>query len=130
MRPIKHALALVLTLTMTLPTPAFAQQHVVDRGALAAGVAQHIEADNADRAAIREALTRPDVRDTAAQLGLDLSRMNTAVETMGGTDLERAASLARQIDQPLVGGASTIVISTTTIIIALLIIILIVIIAD
>jgi hypothetical protein len=131
MRPFKHALAFVLTLLVGLSLPAFAQQpqeHVVDPGALAAAVAQHAAAESSDRAAVRDALERRDVRDTAASMGLDLGRLAASVETMSGDELERAASLARQIDQPLVGGAS-IVISTTTIIIILLVIILIVVVA-
>ena len=132
MRSIKQVLAILLTLMIGLASPAFAQQrqHVVDSGALAAAVAQHAAADAADRAAVRSALGRSDVRDTAASMGLDLGRLTASVDTMSGADLERAASVARQIDQPLVGGASTIVISTTTIIIVLLIIILVVLIAD
>ena len=132
MRSIKQVLALLLTLMIGLSSPAFAQQrqHVVDLDALAAAVAQHAAADAADRAAVRNALGRTDVRDTAASMGLDLNRLTASVDTMSGADLERAASLARQIDQPLVGGASTVVISTTTIIIALLLIIILVLIAD
>jgi hypothetical protein len=132
MRSFKHVLAFGLTLLVGLSSPAFAQrqQHVVDPGMLAAAVAQHAAAESADRAAVRDALARRDVRDAAASMGLDPGRLAASVETMSGADLERAASLARQIDQPLVGGASTIVISTTTIIIALLLIILIVLIAD
>lgn len=129
MRPIKQVLALVLTLLVGLSSPAFAQQHVVDPGALAAGVAQHIATETADRAAVRDALTRSDVRRTASSLGLDVNRMAAAVDTMSGPELQRAASLVQQIDQPLVGGA-TVVITTTTIIIALLVIILIVMVAD
>ena len=131
MRSFTQVLALPLTLLMGLSTPAFAQQpHVVDQGTLAATVAQHAAAEAADRAAVRHTLTRPDVRDTAASLGLDLGRAAAAVDTMSGADLERAASLARQIDNPLVGGASTVVISTTTILIVLLLIVILVLIAD
>jgi hypothetical protein len=130
MRSIKQVLALVLTLLMALSSPAFAQQHVVDPGALAAGVAQHIATETADRAAVRGALTRSDVRQAASSLGLDMDRVSATVDTMSGTELQRAASLSRQLDQPLVGGASTVVISTTTIVIALLLIIILVLIAD
>ena len=127
MRSFKQVLALLLTLLVGLSSPAFAQQqHVVDPGTLAAAVAQHAAAEASDRAAVRSALTRTDVRQTAASMGLDLGRMTTVVDTMSGADLDHAASLARQIDQPLVGGATTVVISTTTIIIVLLIVILIV----
>ena len=104
-------------------------QHVVDPAALAAAVGQHVASESADRAAVRAALARRDVRDTAASMGLDLARVSAAVDTMSGPDLEHAASLAQQIDHPVVGGASTVVISTTTIIIVLLLVILLVLVA-
>ena len=130
MRSFKKLLALLLTLFVALSSPAFAQQqHVVDSDVLAATVAQHAASEAADRAAIREALARPEVRDVAASLGLDPVRAAAAVDTMIGADLERAASTARRITTPIVGGASNIVISTTTLIIALLLLILIVVIA-
>ena len=50
--------------------------------------------------------------------------MNASVATLAGSDLERAATAARQVNERLAGGASTVVISTTTIIIALLVVIL------
>jgi hypothetical protein len=90
-------------------------------------VADRVAAQDADRAAVRDALARPEVRNVAATMGVDLARLTDAVGTMSGADLERAASTARQVNQQLVGGASTVVISTTTIIIALLVVILIVI---
>jgi hypothetical protein len=102
----------------------------VNPAALAATVGEHVAKQDADRAAVREALNRPDVREVAAQTGIDLARLTAAVDTLGGEDLERAAGAARQVNESLVGGASTIVISTTTIIIVLLIIILIVLAAD
>jgi len=71
-------------------------------------------------------LARPEVREAAAKVGLDLSRATAAVDTLEGADLARAADAARQVDQQLVGGASTITITTTTLIIILLLVILLV----
>jgi len=131
MRSFQKLLVLPLTLLLAMSSPAFAQQqHAVDPGAVAAAVAQHIATQDADRAAVRDALARPEVREIAARVGLDLARANAAVDTMTGADLERAASTARQVNDSLVGGASTIVISTTTILLVLLIIILVVLVAD
>jgi hypothetical protein len=62
-------------------------------------------------------------------MGLDLDRLDAVVDTMQGADLEQAASTARQVNQELVGGASSVTLSTTTIIIILLAIILIIVIA-
>ena len=128
MRVVRRFLALFLILVTIPAGSAFADpQHVVDPGQLAASVTQHVATQDADRAAIRDALARPEVRDVAAAMGLDTTRMATSVDTLRGSDLERAAATARQVTDQLVGGASTVTISTTTIIIALLLIILLVI---
>jgi hypothetical protein len=128
MRFVKQLLVLSLSLMMMMSTSAFAQQqHAVDPGAIAGAVTQHVATQDADRAAVRDALARPEVRDVAAHMGVDLTRADAAVATMSGADLQQAASAARQVNHSLVGGASTVVISTTTIIIALLVIIIIVI---
>jgi hypothetical protein len=128
MRTVRQFLALLLSLLMIPTGSAFAgQQHVVDASQFAAAVARQMDAEDADRAAIRDTLARPDVRDVATRLGLDMTRMATAVDTLSGSDLERAAATARQVDHELVGGASTITLSTTTIIIVLLVLILIII---
>jgi hypothetical protein len=114
----------------TIATPsAFAaeQQHLVAPGQLTATIADHVAQQDASRAAIREALARPEVRDVASSMHVDLARAAVAVETLTGTDLEQAANAARTVNQQLVGGASTVVISTTTIIIALLLIIILII---
>lgn len=106
-----------------------AQQHIVTPGELTSTMAQKVAAADADRASVHEALTRPEVRDAAAAMGADLDRLDAAVDTLEGADLEQAGSAARQVNQQLVGGASTVTLSTTTIIIILLLIILIVVIA-
>jgi len=108
-------------------SPAFAdQQHIVSPSQLGAIVSDHIATQDADRASIAEALARPDVRDIAASMGVDVSRVAAAASTLNGADLERVANAARAVNDQLVGGASTVVISTTTIIIILLLIILLV----
>jgi hypothetical protein len=127
MRLLKQLLVLPLGLLMVMSTSVVAQQqHAVEPGAIAGAVAQHVAAQDADRAAVRDALARPDVRDVASHMGVDLSRVDASVSTMSGADLQQAAAAARQVNSSLVGGASTIVISTTTVIIALLVIIIIV----
>ena len=93
---------------------------------LAATIAQHAAEQDADRAEVREALTRPEIRDIAGRMGVDVDRAAAAVDTLAGAELVRAAGAARQINQQLVGGQRSITITTTTIIIALLIVILII----
>ena len=117
----------VLVVLTGFPSLAAAgQQHAVAPGALAAAVANHTAKQDADRESIRQALDRPKVREIAAKTGIDMTRVAAAADTLSGSDLERAAEAARQVNESLVGGDSNIVISTTTIIIALLVLILIV----
>jgi ATPase subunit of ABC transporter with duplicated ATPase domains len=127
MRTLRPALVGSFALTLALSASAFAQErHAVDPAALAHSVTQHVVAQDADRAAIHEALARPEVREMAGRAGLDLDRVDQSVDTLSGESLDRMASAARDVNQALVGGASTVVISTTTIIIALLVVIIII----
>ena len=131
MKIARSLLVFLLVPLMLAPGSAYAdQQHVINPDQLHAVTADRAAAQDADRAAVRDALARPEVRDAAAKLGVDINRLNNAVGTLSGADLERAAATARQVNTSLVGGASTVTISTTTIIIVLLIIILIVVIAN
>ena len=89
-------------------------------------MAAKVASQDADRAAIREALARPEVKNLAAGMGVDMNRLTETVDTLAAADLDQAASTARQVNQQLVGGDSTVTLSTTTIIIALLVLILII----
>ena len=140
MRTIRQLLVFPLVLVTAMAAPAFADlprqsaegatadlQHLVPATQLTATVTDRVAAQDASRAAIREALARPEVQDVAASMHLDLSRASAAIEALTGTDLEQAANAARTVNQQMVGGASTIVISTTTIIIVLLLVIILII---
>jgi hypothetical protein len=117
-------LAFSLAVLMT-STSAFAgQQHLVSPDQLATTVAEDAAKQDMNRATVREALERPEVQAVASKFGLDLTRATEAVNAMSGTDLEKAADAAQQVNEQLVGGASSVVISTTTIIIILLVLIL------
>ena len=117
-------LAFSLAVLMT-STSAFArQQHLVSPEQLATTVADDVAKQDMNRATVREALERPEVQAVASKFGLDLTRATEAVNAMSGTDLEKAADAAQQVNEQLVGGASSVVISTTTIIIILLVLIL------
>jgi hypothetical protein len=133
MTTIRQLLVSLLCLALFSASPAFASdsqsQHVVSPRQLAAAVDSHVANQDADRAAIHDALMRDEVQRVAASMHLDLSRAHAAVDTMTGDDLSRAGSSARQINENLAGGATTVVLTATTIIIILLVIILIVIIA-
>jgi len=117
----------LLVMTIAVAAPVAGQDRPAsDSSALAAAVTRHVAQQAADRAAIRQALARPQVRDIATKMGIDIARVDAAVGTLAGPDLSRAASAARDVNQALVGGASTVVISTTTVIIILLVVILLV----
>jgi len=118
------AQALTLALLMAA-APAFAdQQHIVAPNELAATVADRVAHDDASHAAIAEALARPEVRDAAASLGVDMTRVSEQAAVLSGAQLERAGAAARQVNDRLSGGASTITLTTTTLIIILLLVIL------
>ena len=117
----------LLFLTVAVSVQA-AQQHIVNPDQLTATMTEKAAADAANRASVHEALGRPEVRNVAATMGVDLDRVNAAVDTMQGADLEQAASAARRVNQELVGGDSSVTLTTTTIIIILLAIILLVVI--
>jgi hypothetical protein len=102
------------------------QQHLVDPSALSSAVTQHVAQEDANRAAIREALGRPEVKSVAAKAGIDLNRADAAVGTLSGASLDQAAAAARQVADSLAGGASTEVISSETVIIILLLVLLII----
>lgn len=124
MRHARQLLIFTLAFLMAASSAFAADQHVISPQQLAATVGGQVAQQDADRLAIHEALARPEVREAAKSLSLDIDRVTAAADTLAGADLSRAADAARQVNHQLVGGASTVVISTTTIIIALLLIIL------
>ena len=126
MRHARQLLAFTLVLAVAGSSAYASDQHVVSRQQLATAVAGQLAQQDADRAAIREALSRPEVRDAARSLSIDMDRVAVAADTLSGPDLARAADAARQVNHQIVGGASNVTISTTTIIIILLVIILLV----
>ena len=131
MRMFRPLLVAPLVLMLALSTSAYAQErHAVDPSVLSQTVAGHVSSEDASRQAIHDVLGRQEVRDVAAQAGLDLQRLNASVDTLGGAALDQVATAAQKVNQSLVGGASTVVISTTTIIIALLVVILIIVAVD
>ncbi len=131
MRTTTTLLSATLIVILGMSAPSTAQErHAVSPSVLAATVTEHAATADADRDAIREALSRPEVRAVAERTGIDIDRAIASIDTLDPSTTARAAESARQVNQSLVGGASTITISTTTIIIVLLLIILIIVAAD
>ena len=125
----RQAAAVLLAVLMVAPAPAFAGgAQAPDTRMLAATVQQHAAQHDANRHEIRQALARPEVRELAGRVGVDVDRVAASIDTLPPADLARAADTARQVnqqlDRQLVGGASTITLSTTTVIIGLLVLIL------
>jgi hypothetical protein len=127
MRTFARLLAAFLMISFAQAAPVRADQlrHIVDTAQLTQALEQKTGTRDADRAAVREALGRAEVRQIATRLGIDLERLTASVDTIEASDLSRAAEAARRTNQALIGGAN-VTISTTTIIIALLIVILII----
>ena len=127
MQLLRGCLVVLLVCCLTFSIPISAQErHVVDPGMLAQIITEHAAERDADRATVREALSRPEVRRVATLLGVDAERLQASVGRLSGPDLQRASARAREVNQALSGGATTVVISTTTIIIILLVVILII----
>ena len=126
MKIVRKLVTSVLALLMAAPSSVSAEsRHLVPPERLAAVLAQHIARQNGDREAIRQALARPEVREVAGRIGVDLTEAVARVDTLADADLVRAAGVARQVNEQLVGGQS-VTFTTTTIIIALLVVILII----
>ena len=127
MRLLRKCLVVLLVLLTASSSSAYVQnRHVVRSTAIAAAIDAHLASQDADRAAIRETLEQPEIRDLATRVGVDLEHVTASIDTLSGADLENAASAARRVNEELVGGASSVTLSTTTIIIVLLALILII----
>ena len=125
MRTFRQLLVALLVISLGLSSTALAQErHAVDPSTLSQALANHVASQDASRASIHEMLNRPEVRAVATESGFDLDRINASVDTLSRASLDQVAAATGQVQESLIGGASTVTISTTTIIIALLVLIL------
>jgi len=125
----RRILVMVLAVMLAAPAAWAQQAHVIGKSALDQAVQQRVTQDRADRETIREFLQHLQVKSIAAKAGLSVAKAESAVSTLQGDELHRAAGQARQVNQDLAGGA-TVVITTTTIIIVLLVVIIIIALAN
>ena len=127
MRKGSKSLALILIGVLAVIPPLAAEQetHVADQAAIEKAISERSSEDDGNREAILELLRRPEVRELAGKVKVDLQHAETAVATLEGDELAELASLAREAESGLSGG-DTITLSTTTIIIGLLVLILII----
>jgi len=128
MQMCRRILGIVLAVMLAAPSAWAQQTHVIDRSALDQAVQQRVSQERADRETLREFLQNPQVRSVVAKAGLSIEQAESAVSTLQGDELTRAADQARQANPDLAGGA-TVVITTTTIIIILLAVIIIILLA-
>ena len=80
--------------------------------------------EDSSREAILSLLRRPEVVEMAGDLGLDLARVEDAVVTLDGPELERLGARAGQAETALAGGQKNITISITTLLLIIIIVIL------
>jgi hypothetical protein len=124
---IKACVSWILALSvLAYSTPAFADQHVVDRTALRQAIADQQAARAADIAAVQTVLDRDATRQLAASLGLDLRKADRALAQMSTEELTQLAASARAVEVELAGGQRTIIISTTTVLLLIILIVLLV----
>ena len=119
--------AVAVLLWLALPAAGLAQgqeSHVASPETLDAIAAAHAGTLEAERAELRAFLERPEVREIAADAGLDVLSAKTAVASLDADEIRDLSARVDQVDAALAGG-DTVVISTTAIIIGLLILILI-----
>lgn len=113
-----------IALFVAAPNAWAQERHVVDRSAVTAAVTAKAQADEADRAAVREAVHTPQAQAVADRFGLNLTRVDDSIATMSSEEIHALAGPARTVS-PASGG-DAIVISTTTLLLLLILIVLIV----
>jgi hypothetical protein len=126
-----RTLAIATTLFLGIFGPEFSsaqtspadQPHTASPAAISEALQERVAETDAQRERVRQLLQRPEVRELAGQLGLDLRQAESAVGTLEGQQLAEAAVQAERVDNALAGGQSRITISTTLLIIGLLLLI-------
>lgn len=120
---IQKTLALLLSVLVSLPAVSASadEEHVVDSARLARMMQERVDRDRDNRELIQRVLGREEVREVAERFGLDLRRAETAVPTLGSSDLDALAARAADVEQDLAGSDSIVLTTTTIIVIALLV---------
>jgi len=97
---------------------------VVTEADLDQALAGRVDREDGSREAILSLLRRPEVVEMAGDLNLDLARMEDAVATLDGPELEKLGARAGEAETALAGGQKNITISITTLLLIIIIIIL------
>jgi hypothetical protein len=117
---------MALVLILALPGAGVADTSSVGAVELDAALTTASRDADTARAKVRALLARDEVRDLAAQAGLDLRSADVAVDTLAGGELLQLADAAAAADAQLAGGQTI----TISIVALLLIIIIVILIAD
>jgi hypothetical protein len=126
MRTFVSALVVLFSVLTLAPRADAQSSYAAPPSAIDEALKQHVDSTDADRALVLRVLEQPEVRELAAELGVDVRRARSAVATLEGEPLTRLAAQAQQVDQALAGGQGSVTISYTLIIIGLLLLILLV----
>ncbi|MGQ0734218.1 MAG: hypothetical protein ACT4QD_11245 [Acidobacteriota bacterium] len=81
------------------------QRHVVDPAAMRQAIADQAATYQQNRAAVMDVLQQSQVRELAGRLGLNVTRAENAVSSLGSAKLASLADSARTADVQLAGGA-------------------------
>lgn len=126
MRNAKVTLQILATSLFLTVSAAAEPPHAVQPSELQAAIERRVESQSAQRAEIQRLLSRPEVRELAAQYGLDIERAEASAANLDGEELQRLAAQAGAANAELEGGSALVITSTTIIIILLILILLLV----
>jgi hypothetical protein len=115
--------ALVAVLLLSTPN-LHASDRVASQADLDRAVAATLTSDTAARKTITNLLETSEVRDLAKGMGVDVRQAVSAVGTLQGAELQRAAALATDATSQLTGGAQSVTISLVSLLLIIIIIIL------
>jgi hypothetical protein len=124
---LQKSLALVLCFAVLI-VPVRAQQ-ILPPGAIDQAFTEKAADVAAKHQTVKAALQQPEVQRVAKSLGVDITRAQGAVATLGGADLDRLAAQAQLVNDELAGG-QTVRLNLLWVIIGLLVLILIIVAAD
>jgi hypothetical protein len=105
------------------------QPNVVDQAALDRAIADKITDTAAKRQKVLTALRHQPVKEVAKDLGLELTRAESAVSTLDGKLLDQLAVQAQEVNEALEGG-QTVRLNILWIILGLLVLLVILVAAD
>ena len=125
MRIHKHwSLALLLASTLSVGAASAEALHAVGQADMRAAIATQVGDQASQRASIQSLLARPEVRQLAANSGLDLARAKAVAANLDGPELQRLATQATAVEAQLAGGDTTVVLTSTMLLVILILVLL------